>query len=246
MEDSLTPVLSPTLPALCSTSTESKNKLLSLWQNKATNPWSLESNFQKHYHFQLPILLHPMPPMSPITGIYTIHHHQSYLDQATSLPWHQDGYGWSHLFPLSRKTKQDPVMRLVPIQNQQDPGPQINERGMELNHCQNVSQILDLFVSKVSEKLPPHGLDDHKINFVPGGALEAPFGPLCRLSTDKPLALNGYIEVILAKEFIRASSSSGGAPVFFIKKVDGSLCLCVDSCGLSPITMKKRYPLPLI
>jgi Reverse transcriptase (RNA-dependent DNA polymerase) len=35
-------------------------------------------------------------------------------------------------------------------------------------------------------------------------------------------------------------------PVFFIKKKDGSLCLVQDYRALNSITIKNRYPLPLI
>jgi len=34
--------------------------------------------------------------------------------------------------------------------------------------------------------------------------------------------------------------------VLFVKKKDGSLCLCVDFCGLNRISKKDHYPLPLI
>jgi len=36
------------------------------------------------------------------------------------------------------------------------------------------------------------------------------------------------------------------APVFFIKKKDGLLCLVQDYCALNAITVKNKYPLPLI
>jgi hypothetical protein len=35
-------------------------------------------------------------------------------------------------------------------------------------------------------------------------------------------------------------------PVLFVKKKDGSLCLCVDFHGLNKITKKDRHPSPLI
>ena len=41
-------------------------------------------------------------------------------------------------------------------------------------------------------------------------------------------------------------SSPHGAPVLFIKKKDGSLCLCVDFCSLNYISKKDCYPLLLI
>jgi len=36
------------------------------------------------------------------------------------------------------------------------------------------------------------------------------------------------------------------APVFFIKKKNGSLCLVQDYCTLNAITVKNKYPLLLI
>jgi len=36
------------------------------------------------------------------------------------------------------------------------------------------------------------------------------------------------------------------APVFFIKKKDGSLQLVQDYCALNAVTVKNRYPLPFI
>ena len=46
--------------------------------------------------------------------------------------------------------------------------------------------------------------------------------------------------------FIRPTSSLYGVLVLFVKKKDGSLCLCVDFCSLNHISKKDRYPLPLI
>lgn len=59
-------------------------------------------------------------------------------------------------------------------------------------------------------------------------------------------ALKKYLEENLSKKFIQHSSSPAGAPVLFVKKSDGSLRLCVDYRGLNEITVKNRYPLPLI
>ena len=58
--------------------------------------------------------------------------------------------------------------------------------------------------------------------------------------------LKAYIEINLANGFIRPSKSPAGAPILFDQKSDGSLRLCVDYQGLNNLTIKNRYPLPLI
>ncbi len=58
--------------------------------------------------------------------------------------------------------------------------------------------------------------------------------------------LRTYIEAHLKTGFIRPSKSPSGAPIFFDKKPDGSLCFCVDYRGLNNLTIKNWYPLPLI
>ncbi|GJS24501.1 hypothetical protein Tco_0453133 [Tanacetum coccineum] len=48
------------------------------------------------------------------------------------------------------------------------------------------------------------------------------------------------------KGFIRPSSSPWGAPVLFVKKKDGSFRMCIDYRELNKLTVKNRYPLPMI
>ena len=48
------------------------------------------------------------------------------------------------------------------------------------------------------------------------------------------------------KGFIRASRLESAAPVLFIKKPGSSLRFYVDYRGLNAVTVKNRYPLPLI
>lgn len=54
-----------------------------------------------------------------------------------------------------------------------------------------------------------------------------------------------YLNEALAAGIIRPSSSPAGAGFFFVKK-DGPFRPCIDYRGLNNITVKNRYPLPLM
>ncbi|KAI2643799.1 Transposon Tf2-9 polyprotein [Labeo rohita] len=58
--------------------------------------------------------------------------------------------------------------------------------------------------------------------------------------------MNSYIQEELAKGFITPSTSPTSAGFFFVKKKDGGLRPCIDYRGLNEVTVKYRYPLPLV
>ncbi|KAI1676227.1 reverse transcriptase [Pyrenophora tritici-repentis] len=66
------------------------------------------------------------------------------------------------------------------------------------------------------------------------------------MSREELIALREWLEENLRKGFIRPSSSPAASPVLFVKKPDGGLRFCVDYRGLNHISVKDRYPLPLI
>jgi hypothetical protein len=105
-------------------------------------------------------------------------------------------------------------------------------------------EFADVFSKTSADKLPEHTEYDHTIPLEPG--TKPPFGTIYPLSAIELKALDEYLKENLAKGFIRHSSSPAGAPILFVKKSDGSLRLCVDYRGLNKITIKNRYPLPLI
>ncbi|GJV86098.1 putative reverse transcriptase domain-containing protein [Tanacetum coccineum] len=58
--------------------------------------------------------------------------------------------------------------------------------------------------------------------------------------------LSDQLKELLEKGFILPSSSPWGAPVLFVKKKDGSFRMCIDYRKLNKLTVKNRYPLPMI
>ena len=105
-------------------------------------------------------------------------------------------------------------------------------------------EFADIFSKTKAETLPSHHPYDLKINLEEGA--QPPVGPIYSLSASEQEALKEFIEENLNTGFIQPTSSLHGTPVLFVKKKDGSLCLCVDFHRLNCISKKDHYPLLLI
>ncbi|KAJ9533619.1 hypothetical protein QJQ45_026629, partial [Haematococcus lacustris] len=73
-----------------------------------------------------------------------------------------------------------------------------------------------------------------------------PNRPVYRMSQEELDELKRQLDELLAKGYIRPSTSPFGSAVLFVRKKDGSLRLCVDYRALNQLTIKNRYPLPRI
>lgn len=104
--------------------------------------------------------------------------------------------------------------------------------------------LRQVFSKSRALSLPPHRPYDCAINLLPGTS--PPKGRLYSLSGPEREAMDKYIRESLNAGLIRPSSSPAGAGFFFVKKKDGSLRPCIDYRGLNDITVKNRYPLPLM
>ncbi|KAL4385205.1 hypothetical protein GQ457_15G021460 [Hibiscus cannabinus] len=58
--------------------------------------------------------------------------------------------------------------------------------------------------------------------------------------------LKTQLQELLDRGFIRPSTSPWGALIFFVKKKDESLRMCIDDRQLNKMTVKNKYPLPRI
>jgi hypothetical protein len=104
-------------------------------------------------------------------------------------------------------------------------------------------EFSDVFTEK-DNPLPENRPYDHTIPLQPG--TKPPTLPVYGLNEKELKECWKYLQENLDKGFIRKSSAPCGAPILFVKKKDGSLRLCVDYRGLNKITIKNKYPLPLI
>jgi hypothetical protein len=94
------------------------------------------------------------------------------------------------------------------------------------------------------DELPQHRKWDHAIDLIPGS--ESFSSKLYPISPNEQGELNKFLDENLATGRIIPSKSSMASPVFFVKKKDGSLRFVQDYRKLNAITVRNRYPLPLI
>ena len=104
--------------------------------------------------------------------------------------------------------------------------------------------LKEVFNKARATSLPPHRPYDCPIKLMPGTSPSR--GGLYSLTGPESEAMEKYISESLASGIIRPSSSPAGAGFFFVEKKDGGLRPCIDYRSLNDITIKNRYPLPLI
>jgi hypothetical protein len=108
------------------------------------------------------------------------------------------------------------------------------------------ADYIDVFEEKGYQELPPHREWDHKIDLVPEWRehLWKPY--TYPLTYDEGKELDKFLEENLANGRIRRSESELASPVFFINKKDGQKRMVIDYRKLNEITVKNKYPLPLL
>lgn len=106
-------------------------------------------------------------------------------------------------------------------------------------------QHATVFSEEESHHLPTHKTWDHAIDLIPNANTNIRT-KVYPMSANEQEELQRFLEENLAKGYIRPSKSPLSSPVFFIKKKDGKLCFVQDYRKLNEITVKNRYPLPLV
>ncbi|GJT38434.1 putative reverse transcriptase domain-containing protein [Tanacetum coccineum] len=92
--------------------------------------------------------------------------------------------------------------------------------------------------------LPPVRQVEFLIDLIPGAAPVA--RTTYRLAPSEMQELSNQLQELAYQGFIRPSTSPWRAPVLFVKKKDESFRICIDYRELNKLTVKNRYPLPII
>jgi hypothetical protein len=100
------------------------------------------------------------------------------------------------------------------------------------------------FLPRLADQLPPHRSWDHRIELMPGR--EPPYQKSRPLSPAELQVVRKWLDDNLSKGFIRESRARCAAPLLLAAKPGGGVRICQDYRGLNSVTIKNRYPLPLI
>ena len=107
-----------------------------------------------------------------------------------------------------------------------------------------LKEFEDVMPDELPRKLPPKRAVDHEIELVPG--TKPPARAPYRMTQPELEELRKQLKEMLECGIIKPTKSPFGAPVLFQKKADGSLRMCCDYRALNKITVKNKYPIPLV
>ena len=108
-----------------------------------------------------------------------------------------------------------------------------------------LKEFADVFPDALPPGLPPKRGVEHTIELKPG-ARPPPARPLRHQSSKDNAVFEEYTRTLLESGQIRVSSSPYGAMALIVRKKDGTARVVIDYRGLNEVTIKNKYPLPLM
>ena len=110
----------------------------------------------------------------------------------------------------------------------------------------DLQQLLDQYskLFEVPTTLPPARTHDHRIHLV-DESQHVKLRPYRYPSIQKD-EIERMVEEMKVAGVIRDSTSSFASPVVLVKKKDGSWRLCIDYRQLNKLTVKDKFPIPLV
>ncbi|XP_076897827.1 uncharacterized protein LOC143551249 [Bidens hawaiensis] len=120
------------------------------------------------------------------------------------------------------------------------------ESNPTLNPCSAIQQVMNRFAIVFHEPTtpPPKHFQDHGIPLIPG-ARPVSARPYRQPYLQK-FEIERQVRELLQQGLIRPSHSPFSSPVLLVKKSDGSWRFCIDGQSLNDITVKDKYPIPMI
>ena len=114
---------------------------------------------------------------------------------------------------------------------------------MNFENIPMIREFPNVFLEELP-RVPSEREVDLSIEVLQGTTLisRAPY----RMAPTELKELKTQLQELLDIGFIRPSVSPLGVPVLFVKKKDGTLRMCIDYRQINKVTVKNKYPLPII
>ncbi|KAA3452986.1 Transposon Ty3-G Gag-Pol polyprotein [Gossypium australe] len=161
----------------------------------------------------------------------------------TAVPWEAQGYRFSTDFLLLGVKGFDVVLGIQWLLSLGQIAWSFSNLTMQFQYLR---ALLDEFddVFRTPSGLPPQRLQDHKIPLLDESKVVRvrPY----RYPTIQKTEIEKLVHEMLQAGIIRDSNSPFASPVIMVKKKDGSWRLCVDYRQLNQMTIKDRFPIPII
>ncbi|KAL4346959.1 hypothetical protein GQ457_17G027670 [Hibiscus cannabinus] len=122
----------------------------------------------------------------------------------------------------------------------------LNSEGEDFESRPELQHILNAYedVFREPQGMPPERVHDHAI-VLKEGAQPVNLRPY-RFPHCQKTEVEKQISEMLAASIIRTSKSPLASPCLLVKKKDGSWRLCVDYRQLNSMTVKKKFPIPIV
>lgn len=138
------------------------------------------------------------------------------------------------------------IIRVISLSEPKSPTPQVDSNRKLADSLPTwIQDFAHVFDESRCDRLPQYkeslAMD---LTLLPDAV--APKGSIYRLSGSEEAALLKEIQTGLKSGKISTSASSGGCPVLFVRKPNGSLRMCVDYRKLNQVTKSQPAILPLI
>lgn len=150
---------------------------------------------------------------------------------------------------LKIQTENANISMIYVQQKEEEDGPGIYSIavGDDKTECPGLKELLQSYADIFAEpkELPPHReKHDHQIPLLEGSnpVNQRPY----RYAVYQKTEIDNMVQSLLDAGTIQTSSSPYASPVVLVKKKDNSWRLCVDYRGLNNMTIKDRFPIPLI
>lgn len=135
--------------------------------------------------------------------------------------------------------RDEPRFMAIPLESLENPGETVPKDILCV-----LEKYSDVMPDSLPKSLPPRRMIDHEIELLPGA--KPPAKNAYRMAPPELAELRKQLDELLSAGFIRPAKAPYGAPVLFQKKKDGSLRLCIDYRALNKLTIRNKYPLPII